>query len=626
MVQLHESERNDFHIKKLRMVLQIAILALIVATIAVIAKEASPLQAAAKPSISLEQCANQGSTCDSSNPSNWVTGNLGANNSEYVEGDAVPYRAVLSNLSVGATYKINIEWDTTLSGRHALDYLTSFNFSEATAHPCAGITCGTQSLLPIPMDPSVSGAMVTQQTGQNISVFGGTFPASGAVVNNTGGTICGSASCTLTSNPSSYSLTGTYGSTSETSLSVFVTAASQTAVLAWGGRIASRADWGANSSAAVINGSPYHMRVVGFDCSNESNCSAGQMDRSLNSAAVTLPGSITIVKETSVEGPTSFGFSATPSPLTTFSLVDDGTIANTKVFSGITAFGTYTITENAAMGWDFDRVSCSIAQQSTGSTTVNGASVTIVLAEGEDVLCTFFNRPTPAPALSLQKTANASSFSSAGTNITYSYLLTNTGNTILGPAQFSISDDQIDEGGLFSCGAPNTTLSIGATVLCTAPYVTTSGNVADEQVTNRAFGVGGGVSTPTAVLTIPYVAPETTTTVGTTGTTIPESTTTVPESTTTIPESTTTTVPVTTSTVPVTTTTLSPVELQVVVPEVPTGGEDVFDVLFVEALPDAGLGVGFMSLIAGIVLLLGIGVTSMSITRGNRRIKNGDSK
>jgi hypothetical protein len=461
------------------------------------------------------------------------------------------------------------------------------------------------------MDPSVSGAMVTQQTGQNISVFGGTFPASGAVVNNTGGTICGSASCTLTSNPSLYSLTGTYGSTSETSLSVFVTATSQTAVLAWGGRIASRADWGANSSAAVINGSPYHMRVVGFDCSNESNCSAGQMDRSLSSAAVTLPGSITIVKETSVEGATSFGFSATPSPLTAFSLVDDGTVANTKVFSGITAFGTYTITENAAMGWDFDRVSCSIAQQSTGSTTVNGASVTIVLAEGEDVLCTFFNRPTPAPALSLQKTANASSFSSAGTNITYSYLLTNTGNTILGPAQFSISDDQIDEGGLFNCGAPNTTLAIGGTVSCTAPYLTTAGNVDAGSVTNRAFGIGGGVSTPTEVLTIPYVPPQTTTTIAATTTTIGTTGTTLPE---------------TTTTVPITTTTVSAVELQVVVPEVPTGGEDVFDVLFVEALPDAGLGVGFMSLIAGIVLLLGIGVTSMSITRSNRRVKNGEQQ
>ena len=84
--------------------------------------------------------------------------------------------------------------------------------------------------------------------------------------------------------------------------------------------------------------------------------------------------------------------------------------------------------------------------------------------------------------------------------------------------------------------------------------------------------------------------------------------------------------PVTTSTVPVTTTTLSPVELQVVVPEVPTGGEDVFDVLFVEELPEAGVGVGLMSLIAGIVLLLGIGVSSMSITRGNRRVKSGENQ
>jgi hypothetical protein len=71
---------------------------------------------------------------------------------------------------------------------------------------------------------------------------------------------------------------------------------------------------------------------------------------------------------------------------------------------------------------------------------------------------------------------------------------------------------------------------------------------------------------------------------------------------------------------------LSPVELQVLFPEPSTGTEDALDVLFVEELPTAGAGVGLMSLIAGIVLLLGIGVTSMSITRGNRRIKNGDSK
>jgi hypothetical protein len=148
-------------------------------------------------------------------------------------------------------------------------------------------------------------------------------------------------------------------------------------------------------------------------------------------------------------------------------------------------------------------------------------------------------------------------------------------------------------------------------VLCTATYVTTAGNVTDGLVTNRAFGVGGGVSTPTEELTIPYVAPQTTTTV-------PETTTTVPETTTTVPE--------TTTTVPVTTTTVGAVELQVLAPDFVTGAEDVFDVLFVEELPEAGVGVGLMSLIAGIVLLLGIGVTSMSITRGNRRVKSGENQ
>ena len=139
-VQASETVSNGYYSGKLRLVVHLAILALVVAIIAVIAKQASPLQAAGKPSVSLEQCANGGPTCDSSNPSRWVTGNLGASNSQYSEGDAVPYRALLSNLTVGSTYRVDLEWDTTVSGRNALDYLTSFNFSETTADPCAGIS------------------------------------------------------------------------------------------------------------------------------------------------------------------------------------------------------------------------------------------------------------------------------------------------------------------------------------------------------------------------------------------------------------------------------------------------------------------------------------------------------
>jgi hypothetical protein len=128
--------------------------------------------------------------------------------------------------------------------------------------------------------------------------------------------------------------------------------------------------------------------------------------------------------------------------------------------------------------------------------------------------------------------------------------------------------------------------------------------------------VGGGVSTPAVTLTIPYLAPQTTTTIAATTTTVGITGTTVPEIT--------TTVPVATSTIPATTTTT--VELQVLIPETPTGSEDILDVLFIEDLPNAGFGVGLMSLIAGIVLLLGIGVTSLSVTRGNRRLKSGDDK
>ena len=98
---------------------------------------AIPLSAAKKPDAKLEQCANGGPTCDTANPSRWITGNLGTHNSVYSEGDSVPYRAVLGNLGIGETYMVEIEWDSTQSGKHAIDYLTTYNRTVATASPCA---------------------------------------------------------------------------------------------------------------------------------------------------------------------------------------------------------------------------------------------------------------------------------------------------------------------------------------------------------------------------------------------------------------------------------------------------------------------------------------------------------
>ena len=60
----------------------------------------------------------------------------------------------------------------------------------------------------------------------------------------------------------------------KTFITVTFTATSSSAVLAWGGHIASQLDWGLGNSASAINGSPYHMYVEGWSLTN-----AGQQDR-----------------------------------------------------------------------------------------------------------------------------------------------------------------------------------------------------------------------------------------------------------------------------------------------------------------------------------------------------------
>lgn len=99
-------------------------------------------------------------------------------------------------------------------------------------------------------------------------------------------------------------------------------------------------------------------------------------------------GSITITKDAIPNSAQDFSFTTTGSGLTNFSLDDDAnaTLQNTRTFSNLLP-GTYTIAEDAVTGWDFDNLSC------TGTGVVkNGASVTITLAPGASVSCTYTNR------------------------------------------------------------------------------------------------------------------------------------------------------------------------------------------------------------------------------------------
>ncbi len=143
------------------------------------------------------------------------------------------------------------------------------------------------------------------------------------------------------------------------------------------------------------------------------NCVGGQtvVDLANNQVAITFTAgneivctfvntelsSITIVKDAVPDGPGSFAFTAS-APLTpaSFTLDDDGVatnqFSNTQTFSGL-APGTYTITEAPASGFTLSPAAC------TGSTGVvqTARGVTITLAAGEQVVCTFVNTHDPAP-------------------------------------------------------------------------------------------------------------------------------------------------------------------------------------------------------------------------------------
>jgi uncharacterized repeat protein (TIGR01451 family) len=438
---------------------------------------------AANPSADLDQCANgpaPSSHLNGCDPNEWVNGNLNAAKSVYFEGDSIPYRMRFDNLSLGS-HDVIIEWDTTKAGKHAIDYLTTWNRTVADADPCVDVSgCSTSSTFAIPADPQVSGAGVTPVAG-NFTIFGGTITGVSAYSYPDGSGFSGDKSARIT---------------------ITFTADVANPVLAWGGHIAIRSDWGNNGSAVAISGSPYHMRLIDLDGAG------GNQDRSLSEDAVIFPGSITIIKDATPNGSSSFDFTASPAPLSNFSLIDDGTSANTKAFWNITSFTTYTVTEGATAGWDFDNVSCKVTSPNGGSQTPSGTGVSIVLKEGENVTCTFKNSETPAPELSIDKVDNTGTFSAVGDVISYTITATNTGNVTL--HDVVVTDAQVSN---LVCvpATPVADLVVGASITCSASHTISQADIDAGSFFNKACaddGAGGAAAVCDEVTTTGAQNPE----------------------------------------------------------------------------------------------------------------------
>ena len=269
---------------------------------------------------------------------------------------------------------VTIEWDTTKSSKHAIDYLTTYNRTVANANPCLGVSgCALVHALPDPCRPTGDGWRRHADRRRTSPSSAGRSPVSA---------------------PTCY--TGARLPTGDKSrqISITFTASVANPVLAWGGHIATRKDWGANNSAVAISGSPYHTRLIDLDGSG------GNQDRSLSADAVIFPASITIIKDATpkVDELPVHGLAV---PVGELHLVDDGTSANTKVFNNVFGFDsqgnfafTGTVNETPIpAGWGFDSVSCTVANpfgaNGGGDYTTNGTAVTLNVKEGENWVCTY---------------------------------------------------------------------------------------------------------------------------------------------------------------------------------------------------------------------------------------------
>ncbi|HWS50889.1 MAG TPA: hypothetical protein VN241_07755, partial [Microbacterium sp.] len=167
--------------------------------------------------------------------------------------------------------------------------------------------------------------------------------------------------------------------------------------------------------------------------------------------------------------------------------------ANLAPAASVTCTATYTVTQA-----DLDAGSITNSATATGTPPQGPPPVS---PESEITIPS----EDPAPALTVEKSATPETIAAAGEEITYSFLITNTGNVTLNDVVV-IEGDFTGTGELSDVVCPPAagTLAPDATVTCTATYTVTQADVDAGSITNSATATG----TPPNPLTPPPVSPE----------------------------------------------------------------------------------------------------------------------
>lgn len=151
----------------------------------------------------------------------------------------------------------------------------------------------------------------------------------------------------------------------------------------------------------------------------------------------------------------------------------------------ITCLAAYSVTQA-----DLDTGSITnVATATAGGSTSNQTGITLTRGA-----------TAPSSVLRLTKSASSQTYGAANESITFTFNITNTGTTPLGPAQFTINDDKL--GAPLNCGEPNTTLAPNQTVTCSAPYTVTTADMGQANITNSATASGAGQTSAAATVTV----------------------------------------------------------------------------------------------------------------------------
>jgi hypothetical protein len=158
-----------------------------------------------------------------------------------------------------------------------------------------------------------------------------------------------------------------------------------------------------------------------------------------------------------------------------FTVSDDKASATCPATASLAAGASITCTANYTIT-QADVDTGSVTNTATGQGTFSGQPVISNTASATITA-------TQTPALTLDKSSGSANFDAPGDTLSYSYLLTNTGNvTLVGP--FTVADDRAT----VTCPATPAALAPGASITCTATYTVTQADIDAGFVKNTATG------------------------------------------------------------------------------------------------------------------------------------------